>query len=130
MKFAKGRKEYLRFTKGQRLTRQETIAAKCYECMAFYVDGIYDCEISDCPLYPYNPVRPRHKQTLKMDSKAPEILPGSSLGAIGRRKGAKGRTAPKVKTKYQRTGKTPKVASVEGAGERIGRSERSLLHGK
>jgi len=50
----KGRGEYLKHLKGKKLTRQQAILAKCYDCMGFYLDRVYDCEDPKCPLYPYN----------------------------------------------------------------------------
>ena len=29
------------------------IKLHCCECMGWMVDGVYDCGITDCPLYPY-----------------------------------------------------------------------------
>jgi len=29
------------------------IYGKCYDCMGFQADGYLDCEMKDCPLYPY-----------------------------------------------------------------------------
>lgn len=48
---AVGRPEYVRFLKGEYLTRQELIDAECYSCMGFYADGRGDCENPACPLY-------------------------------------------------------------------------------
>lgn len=56
-KRARGRKELLRAMNGFRLTRGEAILAKCYECMNGYIDGTFDCGITDCPLHPYMPYR-------------------------------------------------------------------------
>lgn len=47
----------LYLTNGKRLTPTSSIIAKCYECMAGYVDGRRDCQIVKCPLYPYMPYR-------------------------------------------------------------------------
>lgn len=29
------------------------IYGKCYDCSSFQADGYMDCEMTDCPLYPY-----------------------------------------------------------------------------
>lgn len=29
------------------------IYGKCYDCTGFHADGYADCEMNDCPLYPY-----------------------------------------------------------------------------
>lgn len=47
------------------LTPVKAIAAKCADCMSNYGDGRVDCNIPDCPLYPYMPYssdpRPKRK---------------------------------------------------------------------
>lgn len=52
---AQGKKEILKYLKGNRLTLRQAILAKCYDCMAFYADGRNDCKDADCPLYPFMP---------------------------------------------------------------------------
>ena len=37
------------------LKKTAAIKAKCADCMANYVDGRLDCEVTECPLYPYMP---------------------------------------------------------------------------
>ena len=32
---------------------KDTIKLKCFDCSCFQADGYQDCEINDCPLYPY-----------------------------------------------------------------------------
>lgn len=62
---AKGRTDYKKFTEGKRLTPSQAIRAKCYECMAGYDDGRYDCIVYDCPLYPFMPylgIEPKNKR--------------------------------------------------------------------
>ena len=47
-----GRKFLIKHLEGKRLTKQQAIRAKCYEC-----DGIGEygeCSLSECPLYPYS----------------------------------------------------------------------------
>lgn len=46
---------------GERLTRDEAIAAKCCECSGYYLDGRTDCSVTDCALYPYMPYRKGRK---------------------------------------------------------------------
>jgi hypothetical protein len=48
-----GKTKMLKYLSGRRLTRGEAIVAKCFECMNGYIDGRIDCEIYDCPLYPF-----------------------------------------------------------------------------
>ncbi len=54
---ARGRKELYRYMNGEKLTYKEGVLAKCFECMAGYVDGTQDCQIEGCPLYPNMPYR-------------------------------------------------------------------------
>lgn len=37
---------------------QWAIFGKCYDCMGFQADGYMDCEMEDCPLYPYRLKQP------------------------------------------------------------------------
>lgn len=52
---AAGRSEMIKFLEGKSLTRAQSIRAMCYSCLGFCGDGGYDCEVQDCPLYPYMP---------------------------------------------------------------------------
>jgi len=38
-------------------TRALAMAAKCWECMSTYDDGVRDCNCPACPLYPWMPRR-------------------------------------------------------------------------
>ncbi len=58
-----GRTDYKKFTEGKRLTCLQAIRAKCYECVAGYDDGRYDCTVSNCPLYPFMPYKGKHPKT-------------------------------------------------------------------
>lgn len=69
-----GRKEYLKYLQGKKITRDEAIAAKCYDCMGYYRDGREDCKNGTCPLYPFSPSAlysliqpPKTKEDLKED---------------------------------------------------------------
>ena len=57
---AQGKKEYLAFLDGKRLTMKESILANCYMCMGYYADGKIDCRIFRCALYPFMPYNPLH----------------------------------------------------------------------
>ena len=75
------KKHLLRYLSGEKLTPMQTIRAKCYECMGYYVDGKEDCKIEDCPNYPYmrfNPSRTVVKKKLIGDAlvKAQERMKG------------------------------------------------------
>lgn len=57
-KTAQGKAEYLEYLEtGNKLPPTKAIKANCYHCMNSFLDGKVDCEISDCPLYPYQPYR-------------------------------------------------------------------------
>ena len=56
-KRAQGRTELIKHYEEKPLIRSEAIKAKCYDCMAFYADGVISCEIPHCPLFPFNPYR-------------------------------------------------------------------------
>lgn len=45
------------FAEGKRLSYKQAVLAKCFECMDRYKDGLTDCQISGCPLYPFMPYR-------------------------------------------------------------------------
>lgn len=50
-----GRSLLLKHFDGKRLTRGQALIAKCCECSGYYADGRVDCQMPDCPLYPYMP---------------------------------------------------------------------------
>ena len=54
-KHVQGKNEYLKFLRGEQITRREAMLAKCYECTCYYDDTERDCLIPDCPMYPYHP---------------------------------------------------------------------------
>lgn len=56
-KRAKGRSELLLHLQGNKITRDQAIKAACYQCTNYYVDGISNCEMDYCPLYPYCPYK-------------------------------------------------------------------------
>ncbi|MDR1515432.1 MAG: hypothetical protein LBS45_07040 [Synergistaceae bacterium] len=70
-KQAKGRAEYIRFLNGERLGYDEAIYARCYECMAFYRDGIEDCVSAMCPLHRYMPYNATRRQKEDMSGNNP-----------------------------------------------------------
>lgn len=51
----KGKVQLIAYLKGKPIGRKGAIEAKCYDCMGHYVEGVYDCEDLECPLYPFNP---------------------------------------------------------------------------
>ena len=56
-KKAKGKLPLIRHLEGKRITRKDAIDAKCYECNGYCADGVEECNIRDCPLWPYSPFR-------------------------------------------------------------------------
>ena len=58
----KGKSEYLKWQKGERLTRKKALLAHCYECNG-QEDGGVDClGGKTCPLYQYFPYKGIKKQ--------------------------------------------------------------------
>jgi len=60
---SEGLKYLERYLSGQPLTRRQAMLAKCCECMGYYDDGLEDCEMPDCPLYPWMPYRNKQHTT-------------------------------------------------------------------
>ena len=50
-----GKTHYLKYLNGKKLTRNQAILAKCFECSGYYADGRSACEITDCPIWPWAP---------------------------------------------------------------------------
>lgn len=53
-KTARGKKELIKHLEGGRLTLKQAVNAHCYSCMGYYGDGKQDCNMSRCPLHPFN----------------------------------------------------------------------------
>lgn len=64
----RGKLELLAYMEGKRITRSQAILGKCFECCNGYVDGRVDCNIPDCPLYPWMPFN-SHPNTPKIARK-------------------------------------------------------------
>ena len=56
-----GKTNLLKHLYGDRLTRNAAITAKCCDCMGYYIDGRADCEMPECPLYPYMPYKAKNR---------------------------------------------------------------------
>lgn len=56
----------------ERLTRGQGIIAKCAECMCWYIDGMRDCKMPDCPLYEWMPYRESRKRYVRPDRRKEE----------------------------------------------------------
>jgi hypothetical protein len=50
-----GKASFVKFLEGGRITRQEAIEAKCYDCEGGWPEGVQPCLVSDCPLNLYHP---------------------------------------------------------------------------
>jgi hypothetical protein len=46
---------YLKFKKGEQLSRKQAMAAQCYKCNGYDVESSHDCLGVTCPLYPWSP---------------------------------------------------------------------------
>jgi hypothetical protein len=62
--FGKGRVDLLSHLNGNRITRNEAIKAKCYDCSGYYGDGRGDCGVTSCPLYGFMPYRGRRAEVI------------------------------------------------------------------
>lgn len=49
----KGQTFLIKHLEGKRLTQQQAIKAKCYDCDGMGETG--ECELTECSLYPYSP---------------------------------------------------------------------------
>ena len=58
-KQSRGKTLLLKHLNGERLTRNDAILACCCACMGYYADGLSDCKIKECSLYPYMPYKGR-----------------------------------------------------------------------
>lgn len=52
-----GRKEFIKMLNGEKIPASARCKAKCYDCMGFYQDGSFSCEIPSCPIFPIMPYR-------------------------------------------------------------------------
>lgn len=59
----KGKTDLLNFYHGKRLTQRQAIAANCCRCSSGYDSG-FGCNVSDCPLNPYNPYTIAKRKTI------------------------------------------------------------------
>lgn len=59
---ARGKNELIKHLSGERLTRNQAILARCYDCTGRYADGKYSCDIPDCPLYDFMPYKDNEKR--------------------------------------------------------------------
>lgn len=85
-KRARGRKEFERHLRGERLTPSEAILAKCYICRVGYADGKYDCVITMCSLYPFMPYEHiKNPIELNMDDSRQTPVYRYGIRAKGRR---------------------------------------------
>jgi hypothetical protein len=66
---SRGKTQMLRHLNGEKLTRNQSIAAKCFDCMGWYQDGRLDCRMPNCPLYPFR----SYKEAVKPVLRSPAI---------------------------------------------------------
>jgi hypothetical protein len=48
-----GRTYMIKYLEGGKLSAGQAIKAACFCCEGYYLDGKVDCELPDCPLYPF-----------------------------------------------------------------------------
>ena len=77
MGMIKGQKEFLKFRKGEKLTRAQAMRAKCYECNGLE-ESRTDCEVDTCPMFPFR-LFPKPEKALFMDTPAIERALGKAV---------------------------------------------------
>lgn len=60
-----GKKFLEKHLEGDTITLKGAILAKCYDCMGYNTDGLLDCKIPHCPLYPFMPYRKGEKRKFR-----------------------------------------------------------------
>ena len=68
-----GRTFLIRHLEGKRLTQQQAIRAKCYDCDGMGETG--KCDIETCSLYPYSPFASKSASTSTPGEKASPTIP-------------------------------------------------------
>jgi hypothetical protein len=63
-----GKRNYLRFLKGEILTLKQSVIADCFICTAGYLDGKIDCQNDLCVLHRYMPYRQNKQKSGKARS--------------------------------------------------------------
>lgn len=113
---SKGKTQMLRHLDGIKLTRNQAITAKCFDCMGMFIDGRLDCKMPNCPLFPFR----SYKDSLKPVIKPPTILRKPV-------KQHKNQKATPVATKKGKDYKTP-VGEVKNVSVKTGKSIRTGNH--
>jgi hypothetical protein len=49
------RDNLIKFLSGGKITANQAIKCKCYDCCGYYADGRKDCGVKTCSLYPWMP---------------------------------------------------------------------------
>jgi len=70
-----GSTDLRRHLAGEGLTLAQAIKAKCCDCMAGYADGRNDCEMPECPLWPYMPYNEARRRFREVKSPADITVP-------------------------------------------------------
>ena len=52
----KGKREFEKFERGEKLTWKQSVRAQCYACNGFQ-EGMEDCKGDSCPLYVFFPYK-------------------------------------------------------------------------
>lgn len=72
---ARGKRELVKFLDGYELTRAEAMAAMCYACMGYFVDGRVDCKMDrSCPMYGYATYGTRKRKKRPVSAKQIEAM--------------------------------------------------------
>ena len=79
-KAVQGKREYIDYLEGKRLSPVKAIRAAHYNCTLF--DGRRDCEVVSCPLYLFQPFRKDKEQQAKRPRSAKQIEAGRKLSLL------------------------------------------------
>lgn len=70
---SRGKTQMLRHLNGEKLTRNQSISAKCFDCMGWYQDGRLDCRMPNCPLFPFRSYKEASKPVLRSPAMCTDI---------------------------------------------------------
>ena len=58
-----GKSELIKYLSGKRITRQQAIKAKCYDCDGYGESG--ECELNHCSLFQYSPYTDKSNEEMQ-----------------------------------------------------------------
>jgi len=66
-KNGKDKDNLIKYLEGEKLSINQAVRAKCFDCNGFYADGKNDCKVKRCPLYPWMPYGEVKKNRIKAE---------------------------------------------------------------